>query len=64
MQVAEIKKLSRERFDRANSIREALELKDKPAPKVERRAATLNDLRKVERLRALRDDPAATEGGR
>ena len=28
-----------------------------PEPKLEKRAATLDDLRKVERLRALRDDP-------
>ena len=35
-----------------------------PEPKREKRAATLDDLRKVERLRALRDDPSATEGER
>ncbi|WP_170381495.1 hypothetical protein [Ruegeria atlantica] len=34
----------------------------KAAQKVETRAPTLDDLRKVERLRALRDNPAATEG--
>ena len=39
MQAAEIKKLSRERFDRANSIREVLEIKGKPTPKQELRAA-------------------------
>lgn len=35
-----------------------------PEPQPERRAATLDDLRKVERLRALRDDPSAPEGER
>lgn len=35
----------------------------KPKP-VQRRAATIDDLRRVERLRALRDDPAASEGER
>lgn len=64
VKVAKVKSVTRDIFDRANSIREVLDLKDKkPEPEPERRAATLNDLRKVERLRALRDDPAATEGG-
>ena len=67
VKVAKIKITARCKFEAASSIREVLDIKDKPqaepepAP-VERRAATLNDLRKVERLRALRDDPASTEG--
>ncbi|WP_342070560.1 DUF3102 domain-containing protein [Yoonia algicola] len=58
MKVAEAKCHSRVTFDRCTSIREVLAIgKDKPTPKQELRAATLDDLRKVERLRALRDDP-------
>lgn len=41
-------------FDRCSSIREALAIgKTKPTPKPDTRAATLNDHRKFERLRAL-----------
>ena len=53
-------------FDECNSIREVLNIgkEDRQSPPQERRSATLDDLRKVERLRALRDDPSATEGER
>jgi hypothetical protein len=62
MKVADVKRNTRVRFDQANSIREVLDLKDaKPEPKPVHRATTLNDLRKVELLRNLRDDPGATE---
>lgn len=65
VQVARAKSLTRERFDVCTSIREVLAPGKTPKePKRETRAATLNDLRKVERLRALRDGPAATEGER
>jgi hypothetical protein len=65
MIVAKNKKHSQVLFDQCKSIREVLALGKPPkAPKVETRAATLNDLRKVERLRALRDCPTATEGER
>ncbi|SFR33201.1 Protein of unknown function [Yoonia tamlensis] len=58
MKIANLKLTTRCKFDQCNSIREVLALgKPKPTPKQERRAATLDDLRKVERLRALRDDP-------
>lgn len=57
-----VSKAKRERaldFEVCASIREVLALgKTKKAPVQETRAATLDDLRKVERLRALRDDPA------
>jgi hypothetical protein len=63
MKVAEAKRTRMSDFKIADSIAEVLALgKPKPAPKPDTRAATLNDLRKVERLRALRDDPSATEG--
>ncbi len=57
MQLAKVKSITRDIFDRATSIREALEIKDtKPAEDPQqKRSATLDDLRKVERLRALRD---------
>ncbi len=66
VKLARLKSSERRTFDATTSINEALQTKKpkadpKPQP-VERRLATLNDLRKVERLRALRDDPAATEG--
>ncbi|SMR83293.1 hypothetical protein SAMN04488030_3209 [Aliiroseovarius halocynthiae] len=65
MKVAEAKCHSRVAFDQCTSIREVLALgKPSRTPKPERRSATLDDLRKVERLRALRDDPSATEGER
>jgi len=52
-------------FAICESIADVLSLgKPKPTPKPELRAATLDDLRKVERLRALRDSPAASEGER
>lgn len=61
--VARAKSQNSENFKRCTSIADVLALgKPKPEPKVERRAATLDDLRKVERLRALRDDPAVSEG--
>ncbi|MCG7494714.1 DUF3102 domain-containing protein [Thalassobius sp. Cn5-15] len=51
--------------DRCDSIRDVLTLGKTPKPPPQQtRAATLNDLRKVERLRALRDDPSASEGER
>ncbi len=63
MQVARTKNAERRTFDACSSIREVLAIgKTKAAPKPDTRAATLDDLRKVERLRALRDNPAATEG--
>jgi len=58
--VAIAKISSRGEFDRCDSIREVLALgKPKPAPQPEKRAATIDDLRKVERLRALADDESA-----
>lgn len=63
MAVAKAKYQHAGNFNRCTSIREVLALgKTRPAPKSKTRAATLNDLRKVDRLRALRDDPATTEG--
>lgn len=59
IRVAEIKSSMRDTFQRADSINEVLDYKPKPEPKPTYRAATLDDLRKVERLRALRDDPGA-----
>ena len=65
MKVAEAKCHSRVTFDQCTSIREVLALgKPKKAPVQETRSATLDDLRKVERLRSLRDCPTATEGER
>ncbi|MBO9473268.1 DUF3102 domain-containing protein [Shimia sp. R10_1] len=65
MKVAEAKCNSRVTFDRCDSIREVLALGKTPKePPQQTRPATLDDLRKVERLRALRDDPAASEGER
>lgn len=63
MKVARAKKGARSAFDQCASIREVLALGKTPkAPVQQTRSATLDDLRKVERLRALRDDPSATEG--
>ena len=62
MKVAKIKSSGDGTFQLANSIEELTDAKPKPTPKPELRAATLNDLRKVERLRALRDDPSASDG--
>ncbi|WP_170381496.1 hypothetical protein [Ruegeria atlantica] len=63
MRVAREKVQSAALFDECESIADVLAIgKTKAAPKPDTRAATLNDLRKVERLRALRDNPAATEG--
>ena len=63
MRVAKAKSEERLRFDTCTSIADVLALgKPKPEPKPVHRAATLDDLRKVERLRALRDDPAVSEG--
>lgn len=63
MKVARAKSEHAPLFNACSSIREVLAIgKPKPAPKPDTRAATLDDLRKVERLRALRDDPSATEG--
>jgi len=65
MTVAKAKIDRAQLFKSCNSIREVLALgKPKTEPVQETRAATLDDLRKVERLRALRDSPAATEGER
>ena len=61
VKLARLKSSDFRTFEAATSINDALKTK-KPAPKPETRAATLDDLRKVERLRALRDDPSATEG--
>lgn len=61
MLVAQAKVQAPEFFAQCNSIDEAEGFKKpKKEPQPERRAPTLNDLRKVERLRALRDDPAAS----
>lgn len=61
MKVAKAKYQSAGNFARCESIAEVLALgKPKKEPQPERRAPTLDDLRKVERLRALRDDPAAS----
>ena len=58
MQVAKMKSASCRTFEQADSIRDVLDHKAlKSTPKQELRAATLDDLRKVERLRALRDSP-------
>lgn len=63
--VAKAKRNSCSNFIHCNSISEVLDLgKPSNAPKVKTRPATLNDLSKVERLRALRDCPTATEGER
>lgn len=65
MKVALAKIRTRSEFDRCDSIREVLALGKTPKePPKQTRSATLDDLRKVERLRALRDDPSATEGER
>ena len=64
MQIAKIKSLTREPFARADSINEVLDYKPKPEPTKVHRAATLDDLRKVEHLRAKRDDPATTAAER
>lgn len=65
MLVAQIKKSGDGLFQAANSIEELTDKKKpKPTPKVERRAATLDDLRKVERLQALTDDAGAPVGER
>lgn len=63
MAVAEAKRTRMSDFTRCDSISDVLALgKPKPEPKPVHRAATLDDLRKVERLRALRDDPAVSAG--
>ena len=63
MKVARLKNADARAFASCETIQDALApAKPKPTPKQELRAATLNDLRKVERLRALRDDPGASEG--
>lgn len=65
MQTAEAKRRCAATFNRCDSIREVLALgKTAKEPPQQARPATLDDLRKVERLRALRDDPAASEGER
>lgn len=54
-------------FARAETLDELVEaktIKQRREEKVERRAATLDDLRKVERLQALRDDEGAPDGER
>ncbi|MGX0975210.1 hypothetical protein ACSSVY_000912 [Roseovarius sp. MBR-51] len=61
MLVAEAKRTRMSDFKQCDSIADVLALgKPKPEPKPVHRAATLDDLRKVERLRALRDDPVTT----
>lgn len=63
MKVARLKNADARAFASCETIQDALATaKPKPTPKQELRAATLDDLRKVERLRALRDDPGASEG--
>ncbi|WP_419248163.1 hypothetical protein [Seohaeicola saemankumensis] len=64
IKVAEVKSNSWVTFQQANSIREMLDFKDtKPEPSTAHRAATLDDLRKVEHLRAKRDEPQSDLGG-
>lgn len=63
MKVARLKNADTRAFAACETIQDALATaKPKPTPKQELRAATLDDLRKVERLRALRDDPTASVG--
>lgn len=63
--VARAKSQNSENFKRCTSIAEVLALgKPKPEPVKVHRAATLDDLRKVEHLRATRDGPSATDGER
>ncbi|MBO9479263.1 DUF3102 domain-containing protein [Shimia sp. R11_0] len=65
MKIAKAKTQRAAGFNRCDSIREVLALGKTPKePPQQTRPATLDDLRKVERLRALRDDPAASEGER
>lgn len=65
MNVARAKRERAPLFNRCTPIREVLALGKTPKePSKPHRPATLDDLRKVERLRALRDDPAVTEGER
>lgn len=65
MIVAKAKVERAQLFEQCDSIRHVLALgKPKPEAQPERRSATLDDLRKVERLRALRDNPAASQGER
>ncbi len=49
-------------YRNCDHIEEVIRAKTNPTPKADTRAATFSDLRKVERLRALRDNPAATKG--
>lgn len=63
IKIADTKRKRVADFEACTSIREVLALGKTPkAPVQQTRSATLDDLRKVERLRALRDDPSATEG--
>lgn len=65
MKAAKIKMTDVGQFEAADTLDELVEtknIKQRRAEKPETRSATLDDLRKVERLRALRDDPSATEG--
>lgn len=63
VKVAQTKRNRCSDFDTCTSIADVLALGKTPkAPVQQTRSATLDDLRKVERLRALRDDPSATEG--
>ncbi|EAQ45626.1 hypothetical protein MED193_08233 [Roseobacter sp. MED193] len=65
MAVAEAKRTRMSDFNYCESIADVLALgKPKPEPTPVHRAATLDDLRRVERLRALRDNPAASQGER
>ncbi|SMR81497.1 Protein of unknown function [Aliiroseovarius halocynthiae] len=65
IKIADTKRKRVADFEACASIREVLALGKTPkAPVQQTRSATLDDLRKVERLRALRDDPSATEGER
>ena len=60
MNLAQTKSDMRDTFQRANSVNEMLDYKPKQEPKQQTKTATLNDLRKVEHLRALRDDPSVS----
>ena len=65
MKVARLKNADARAFATCETIQDALApAKPKPEPAKAHRAATLDDLRKVEHLRAKRDDPATTAAER
>lgn len=64
MKVARAKVDDHQYFATCNSMDEVLGIKPKPELAPVHRAATLDDLRRVEHLRAKRDDPATTAAER